>query len=152
VYRKEYEAKLRQARSEASQRANFQMFQQVEESSSSSFIIARRPSNIFKHYDMDCITTYYFLLQYTIYTYYKCKQWGKVFCLLNALLARRTQPYARMLHPAGVGIKKNNLNYRNSFGSVLLKEPRHKEKTNGSVAQPVVRPGFYKINALGIFR
>ncbi len=32
VYRKEYEAKLRQARSEASQRANFQMFQQVEES------------------------------------------------------------------------------------------------------------------------
>ncbi len=76
-------------------------------SSSSSFIIARRPSNIFKHYDMDCITTYYFFT--TIYYIHvlQMQTVGKVFCLLIALLARRTQPYTGMLHPAGVGIKKN---------------------------------------------
>ncbi len=55
-----------------------------------------------------------------------------------------------MLHPAGVGIRRIKSQYRNFFfGTVLLKEPRHKEITNGSVVQPVVRHGFYKINALG---
>ena len=51
---------------------------------------------------------------------------------------------------AGVGIQKINLNTVFFFGSVLLKEPRQTEKINGSVAQPVVRPGF--INYRNFFR
>jgi hypothetical protein len=80
--------------------------------SSSSFIIARRPSNIFRHYDRDFITMYAFF--YTEhYTIYKFKALEKPpFPPCPVGIERRMGIIKKLMrHPVGVTLphEQNNI-------------------------------------------
>ena len=120
--------------------------------SSSSFIIARRPSNIFNIMTWIVSQRNIFLLQYIIYTYYNANSGKRFFVYSMPCWQGELNLYGNAT-PCWCWHKKElNLKYRNFFRIRPVEGTEAQRKYNGSVAQPVVRPGFYKINALGKFR